>query len=267
MKFNFSILALTILVFVSCTSNKESGQKANSDVADPAHTSQNALDWSGTYLGLLPCASCPGINTEVKLNDDLTYQLSTQYMDEEDETINRETGSFTWSKDGRNITLQNAKDSEQKTQFKVGENRLIQLDTEGNTIEGSIADNYVLEKIQADENIVEKYWKLVELEGKKVTMTKDQPREAHFILKTDENRIIGSGGCNLLNGTYKLEDGNRVSFSLIATTMMACENMETEQSLLEVLGKADNYTIHNDTLSLNKAKMAPMAKFEAVYLY
>lgn len=267
MKFNFSLLTLAILVYVSCTSNKESNQKVSTDVSDPAHTSQNALDWSGTYFGVLPCASCPGIETEVKLNDDLIYRISTKYMEDKDETVYRETGTFTWSEDGRNITLHNTIDSSQNTHFKVGENRLVQLDTEGKTIEGVLADYYILEKVQIDDTITEKYWKLIEIEGKKVTTTVDQQREAHFILKTDGNKVVGSTGCNLINGTYKLDEDLRLSFSKMLTTMMACENMATEQAFLNALNSVDNYTVHNDTLSLNKTKMAPLAKFEAVYLY
>src|SRR5690554_3422202 len=212
MKFHLSLLTLAILVFVSCTSNKESNQKSSTVAPDPAHTSQNALDWSGTYLGVLPCASCPGIETEVKLNDDLTYKLSTKYMEDKEETVYRKHGSFTWSEDGRNITLHNTDDSSENTYFKVGENRLFQLDQKGNTIEGELADYYILEKVQIEDTITEKYWKLISIEGKKVTTTKDQQREAHFILKTDGNKVVGNAGCNIINGTYKLEEGLRISF-------------------------------------------------------
>jgi hypothetical protein len=42
--------------------------------------------------------------------------------------------------------------------------------------------------------------------------------------------------------------------------------MEKEVAFMEVLQKADNYAIQGKTLSLNKARMAPLAKFEAVYV-
>ena len=35
--------------------------------ADAAHNSRNALDWAGTYEGVLPCADCPGIQTRLSL--------------------------------------------------------------------------------------------------------------------------------------------------------------------------------------------------------
>jgi heat shock protein HslJ len=42
--------------------------------------------------------------------------------------------------------------------------------------------------------------------------------------------------------------------------------MEKEATFMEALQKADNYSIQGKILSLNKARMAPLAKFEAVYL-
>jgi hypothetical protein len=40
--------------------------------------------------------------------------------------------------------------------------------------------------------------------------------------------------------------------------------MADEEGLAKVLGMADNYTIVNDVLSLNKARMAPLARFKLV---
>ena len=48
--------------------------------------------------------------------------------------------------------------------------------------------------------------------------------------------------------------------------MMACPDMETETQFYKVLEMVDNYYHNNDTLILNKAKMAPLARFVAVYL-
>jgi hypothetical protein len=39
--------------------------------------------------------------------------------------------------------------------------------------------------------------------------------------------------------------------------------METEASLMRVLGRVDNYAILDTRLSLAKARMAPLARFEA----
>lgn len=113
--------------------------------------------------------------------------------------------------------------------------------------------------------ILEKYWKLVEINGKPVTPSDEMNREAFMILAMD-NKVTGNSSCNSFMGSYELLEGNRITFSQIASTMMACMNMDIEKQLFEVLERADNYTLNNDTLMLNKARMAPLAVFEAVYL-
>ena len=51
--------------------------------------------------------------------------------------------------------------------------------------------------------------------------------------------------------------------------MMACLNMEIENELKRALEMADNYSLTADGkyLSLNRARMAPLARFEVVYLW
>jgi heat shock protein HslJ len=115
------------------------------------------------------------------------------------------------------------------------------------------------------EDITEKYWKLTELYGEAVT-TPEGGREAHIILKKEDNRVTGNGGCNILNGSYTLETGNRIRFSQMVSTMMMCVNMDVEMKMKQVLEMADNYTVKDNILTLNKARMAPLARFEAVYM-
>ena len=113
-------------------------------VMPATHNSQNALDWQGTYKGVTPCADCTGIQTEITLNDDLTYTIKTKYLGKGDGKVFEEKGSFVWDKTGGSITLQAVKGA--PSQYKVGENRLIQLDIEGNIISGALAEKYVLKK-------------------------------------------------------------------------------------------------------------------------
>jgi heat shock protein HslJ len=114
--------------------------------------------------------------------------------------------------------------------------------------------------------ITEKYWKLVRLEGQKVTMGKNQEREIYFMLKTEQNQVRGFAGCNTFKGTYTLEKGQRIRFSSLAATRKACPEVDLNESeFLEVFELADNYSIKGDTLSLNVGRRAPLAVFEAVY--
>lgn len=116
----------------------------------------------------------------------------------------------------------------------------------------------------AADGIVEKYWKLVELNGKPVPTLE---REPHMILKAD-GRVNGFGGCNVFTGGYTLDAAtSRLSFGQVASTMMACAaGMEVEQAFHEVLKRTDSYALDGDRLVLIRARMAPLARFEAVYL-
>ena len=122
-------------------------------------------------------------------------------------------------------------------------------------------------KVEKTSEITEKYWKLIEINGQKVTAENATAKEPHLILKSEENRVNGNGGCNSFFGTYELQaNTNRISFSKMGSTRMACMGINVEDEFLNVLETVDNYTVKNDTLQLNKARMAPLAKFVAVYL-
>lgn len=116
-----------------------------------------------------------------------------------------------------------------------------------------------------NDSIVNKYWKLITQEGKEVTMAKNQEREVYFILKPEEKRITGFSGCNTFGGTFTLEAGWRIRFSQMASTMKACPDVDVnEGEFLKAFELADNYTLHNDTLSLNVGRRAPLAVFVSV---
>ena len=122
--------------------------------------------------------------------------------------------------------------------------------------------------VNSDDGVTEKYWKLVEINGNPVS-SGDLNRDAYIVLKNEDNRLNGNGGCNTLTASYEIDHAtNRIRFSQIATSMMACLNMEIEDALKRVLETADNFSLSADGnfLSLNRARMAPLARFELVYL-
>lgn len=123
-------------------------------------------------------------------------------------------------------------------------------------------------KAEAENEIVEKYWKLKTLEGKEITMVDHQEREIFFTLKSEDNRITGFVGCNTISGEYLLEKGNRIRFTNIATTLRICPDVAfNESEVLNVFNTADNYTINGEILSLNVGRRAPLAVFEAIYMH
>ena len=129
------------------------------------------------------------------------------------------------------------------------------------------ADETTIEQTNNEQVITEKYWKLTKLEGKDVEMVENQEREIFFILKAEDNTVVGFAGCNSITGEFEIEDGNRIHFKNMGLTMMSCPDVEINESeLMEVFELADNYTITNDVLNLNVGRRAPLAVFEAVYL-
>ncbi len=111
--------------------------------------------------------------------------------------------------------------------------------------------------------ITDRKWKLVELAGKPVA-DKINGKEPFIQLSKSDNHYSASGGCNGIGGSYTLQDNGKIKFSQGVSTMMACENMDIENGLNKALVAADNYTVNGDNLSLNKGRMAPLARFTAV---
>ncbi|MFT3826345.1 MAG: META domain-containing protein [Chitinophagaceae bacterium] len=120
---------------------------------------------------------------------------------------------------------------------------------------------------KANADLQETYWKLVEINGKKPGPTPAGKREMHIKFRKEQNRLEGFGGCNGLGATYELKEGNRIHISAVISTQIACSDLEIENALKQALETADNYSINGLNLSLNKARMAPLARFEAVYFH
>ena len=106
------------------------------------HTSQNSLDWKGTYYGVTPCASCPGIETELTLMSDQDFILTQSYMDSEE--IDTVKGKFNW--EGNKIKLEGSNKGDASWIYKIEEGKVRQLDLQGNEVRGELAQYYILTK-------------------------------------------------------------------------------------------------------------------------
>ena len=254
---------LFVIVCVCSLPNCKSSSQGNTPATttDTTHTSKTSVDWDGIYRGVLPCADCDGIETTISLNRNKSYTLSTKYLGKSD-SVYETSGQFSWSKQGNSIRLENGPTN--ANNFFVGENALTQMDKDGNRITGATADKYILRKTYND--IAEKYWKLTELLGKPVVVDSTFIKEPHVIFKAQENRVIGHGGCNSISGSYEQKEGNKIFISNVIATRMSCPTIHLELDFLNVLAMADNYNVKGDMLVLNKAKMAPLARFKAINL-
>lgn len=136
------IMTVAVIYLAGCQTNHLT--RPTTPIID-GHTSRIALDWYGTYHGILPCADCTGIETWLTLESDLTYRLQTRYLGKDDRIFENH-GHFIWKEDGNTIHLQGIPDG--PDHYHVGENRLFQLDQQGQKIHGTLAEHYFLDKIE-----------------------------------------------------------------------------------------------------------------------
>ena len=247
--FAASLLAVSL---VSCNGTKTE----NESVLPDTHTSQNSLDWAGTYTGSLPCSSCADLETELKLTSDNEYVLTQSQFNKEGQA-KVTSGKFSWEEN--HIVLENMPKEFDSNLFKVEEGRIRMLDKKGNVVSGDSENDYLLDK-NGNQDVENKKWKLVEIHGKKVKGDAD----SHYIIfHSENNEIEAKAGCNQLTFGYKIKNGLVLDVIPGISTLMACEDA-TEDILKSVMMEADNISVNEKTLTLNKARMAPLAVFEIV---
>ncbi|MCL2913175.1 copper resistance protein NlpE [Shewanella corallii] len=130
-------VGLTACAQVTTQLSTEHKAEPATSIADSSKTS---LDWSGTCTGTLPCASCSGIGTELTLEKNGKYQLRSDYQGEKGGKFT-ETGTFQWNVAGNKIVLSNGH------RYLAGENQLFMLNSDGNRVQGPLAEAYRLKKI------------------------------------------------------------------------------------------------------------------------
>lgn len=114
-----------------------------------------------------------------------------------------------------------------------------------------------------------KRWVLREMNGKAITPTSDG-KELFILFDTKDNTFGGSGNCNSMNGMYTVQD-EMINIHKMATTEMACPNMDTESEYFLMLSKANRYElkkkregdIDKESLILFN-DLNQLAKFDAV---
>ena len=77
-------------------------------------------------------------------------------------------------------------------------------------------------------------WVVVELNGNAIQPTENAP---YMDLNFEEDRISGKAGCNNIFGAIQLSDSaaSAIRFPQVATTMMACPDMDMETEFLKAL--------------------------------
>lgn len=225
---------------------REVSKKKIDQIAD---NSQNSLDWAGTYVGLLPCADCEGILTNITLKSDGSYQ-KTEVYNGKGEKMFIESGTFTWYDAGSKIRLNT------NQMYQVGENQLIHLDQEGNKPTGDLALHYVLNKQLetpiASSPIENKKWILTQFQGSEIPYN---ATENFIVFDASTKQMSTKVGCNSISGTYQIVGELGLKFESMLSTLMACPNNNLEDEYTEALRTVDNFTTDGEFLHLNRARM------------
>ena len=235
-----------------------------------AHTA-SAEDPVGRYVGILPCADCPAIELRIDLNTDGRFIERMVYRERDSQFLS----SGRWSRAGEQLTLR-ACDGESDRQLSIDDaDRLTLLDQEGNPIESPF--NYTLYRstllapLELDEGLEQcdltatpkltgAIWRPVELGEERITQ-QTSPHAAYLQFTDDsETRVSGSTGCNRLMGGY-VQEADRLRFTALATTRMACPDMTQEQAFLDALNSTTGWHIENNELVLNGDDGQTLARF------
>ena len=79
-------------------------------------------------------------------------------------------------------------------------------------------------------------WNVVEIQGEPV-----RAQSNPFIgFDTKKGRVYGYSGCNRIMGSLDLSRDNKIELGHMASTLMACPDMELEGKLIEVLSMVKN---------------------------
>lgn len=86
-------------------------------------------------------------------------------------------------------------------------------------------------------------WLITEVNGEAVPTGMEKQPFIAFDLK--EKRIHGNAGCNLMNGGFQTNEANALSitFPAVASTMMACPDMETEGKIMGALNEVKTFDV------------------------
>lgn len=90
-------------------------------------------------------------------------------------------------------------------------------------------------------------WQLIQLNGR--TVTAEEGRYTITMLEAD-GKLVGTGACNRLSGPYRAEESRALKIGPLASTRMACPDLETERAFVAVLESATHYDMDGPMLLL-----------------
>lgn len=241
------IVALLTTALVACSTEKPVSQAATpaaqrAPVVD-IHTSRIALDWTGTYEGMLDCADCAGVHTLLTLDKDASFELITWPL-KRGAAPTTERGQFNWQPDGTSIALETGAG---ELRFLVGEGRLM-LRSMAGARQAPGAPNTVLTHIPSVQGgdrptlfevLTDHHWALANATdgaNQRIAALFPDPEQA-FSFGFAESSLQVRGGCNGLRGAFAIGDDDMLSVTAMMSTMMACDTplMEADAALATLM--------------------------------
>lgn len=227
-------VAITCVLLLPLLANADDAAAA-ADPTAPAsapdmHNSRNALDWAGSYEGILPCDGCAGVMTRLTLGADGIYRMQSLAM-AQGATLMSASGHFSWLSDGNTIDLGDAGDDRR---FAVGEGRLTELVGDA-TQPGADGAEHTLRRISGPDAdpyadalttayLQDYIWRLDaarSTDGRRIDAL--FPDGKPFDLRFDHGRLMLAGGCNGLRAAFRIDVDGQLQTGPALSTMMACE--------------------------------------------
>ncbi|HHE31666.1 MAG TPA: META domain-containing protein [Chlorobaculum parvum] len=108
------------------------------------------------------------------------------------------------------------------------------------------------------------WWRVERIDGQKAEFLRGQRRDMHIILYSSKT-MVGSGGCNRINGSFRQSPGI-IRFERISTTKMMCkpEVMARDRAFVTAIGKSRTYRIEGRHLKLFNQRGHEVLRFIAV---
>ena len=64
---------------------------------------------------------------------------------------------------------------------------------------------------------------------------------AYLNITTEDKKLSGKAGCNRINSQITLGKGREISFGPVAATRMMCPDIETENKIIDAIGRVNSY--------------------------
>ncbi len=224
--------------------------------------SKTSLDWNSVYRGVMPCADCAGVLTEIQLNKNGSCQINRRYLGNDNER-DLKKGKFEWNDDGSSIRLILDGERSEFNQFQVAEGKLIKLDMHGKKINTLFPDYYELQDVKTSQGLLNTYWQLSKINNKGVDQFNFETTP--FVVFFGNDRFYGNTGCNDFTGTYTYTKDGSVRANILAATLEACQDGDAESQYMHTFSFTENFTIDDGVMTFYQEGSKNTTEFIAQY--